>query len=391
MSKRTIEVILDTNTVLHFKRVDLMDWKGLVDHDKIVILVTPVLARELEKQKVHNRSAKLRERADAAIRWLVPLSESDDAAELSPSLSLKFIRHSPSVDYAAHRLSHSISDDEFIANAIERRADDSADVAILTDDAGLRIKAPAHGIRTIAPKRSDRLPEEQDDAQKELMRLRKEVATLQARLPKLVLTFRDGRDQVDFTIPKPSKGTPYVPENIELGETRKEAEERIRRRREYELKSQQWRNLVDMHLPVRLTLENKGTGPATDVMLELLIPAFLTPYSHEHFPEHNFSDDPFTPVVKHKDGDRVIEKKADFTILVHPDFREVTFRMDRLVQHRKLHLWYFYLQFDDLKLVQNFTIVSRMTCAELSEPLETKLHVLSRFEGYTYDDPTRTR
>jgi hypothetical protein len=55
-SKSTVYAFLDTNTVLHFKRPDLVDWNALLDSTTTFIVVTPVLVRELEHQKIHNRS-----------------------------------------------------------------------------------------------------------------------------------------------------------------------------------------------------------------------------------------------------------------------------------------------------------------------------------------------
>jgi hypothetical protein len=64
-------VFIDTNVAMHYQRPDQIDWKKLTGSDSVVLVAAPVLLSELERQKIHNPSRKLKERADAFIRWLV--------------------------------------------------------------------------------------------------------------------------------------------------------------------------------------------------------------------------------------------------------------------------------------------------------------------------------
>ena len=202
MSDHIVHAVLDTNTALHFKRADQIDWLALLQCTRVVTHITPVLARELEAQKVHNKLQKLRERAGATIRWLASLSKGKEQVEIRPGVQLLFIRRSPKIDYDAHHLRPDIADDEFIAHAIEYRNSNKVDVVIITNDFGLGLKAPAHDIPTIAPVADDRLADEPDENQQEVARLRKTLAPLQARSPQLVLTLRDGNKYTEATIDK---------------------------------------------------------------------------------------------------------------------------------------------------------------------------------------------
>jgi hypothetical protein len=68
-------VFLDANAALHFKRADQIDWCSLANVASVVLIFAPVFLRELEEQKLYNRSSKLRQRADDTTRWLAGLMD----------------------------------------------------------------------------------------------------------------------------------------------------------------------------------------------------------------------------------------------------------------------------------------------------------------------------
>lgn len=63
-SDNTAHVFIDTNVALHYRRMDEIDWRQLTGADKVVIVITPVFFRELDKQKVTNKSEKIRDRSE---------------------------------------------------------------------------------------------------------------------------------------------------------------------------------------------------------------------------------------------------------------------------------------------------------------------------------------
>lgn len=84
---------------------------------KCVLHIAPVLLRELEEQKVYNKSERLRERANAVVKWFAELADRPDPIELRPRVELVFIEHEPLVDFAGNRLSERTADDLLIASA----------------------------------------------------------------------------------------------------------------------------------------------------------------------------------------------------------------------------------------------------------------------------------
>ncbi|MEQ6335778.1 hypothetical protein [Sphingobium sp. MK2] len=64
-------LFLDTNILMHFQRIDQIDWPDIADATECILLIAPVVIRELEKHKVQHSSPKLRERAglSTAVRF----------------------------------------------------------------------------------------------------------------------------------------------------------------------------------------------------------------------------------------------------------------------------------------------------------------------------------
>jgi len=351
-------VVLDTNTILHFKRPDQIDWISLLNCSSVVIVITPTLVRELEKQKVDNRSKKTRKRADATIRWLGSLSEGQESPEIRPGVTFSFIRYSPSIDFNAHKLSHAISDDELIAHTIEYRDTTDANVVMVTNDLGLRMKLPPHNIPALRPREEDKLPEELDESEEEIVRLQKTLARIQARGPRLALTFRDGKMYANMTV----RFDMWSPIRSSMSEASWE----------YARTAHRWKNDVAQYLSVRLTLENKGTAAATDIHIDFALPEFVRPFSEDDYPSHpskrteptTASSFPRWPSSPTFPGELVVDS----------NFREVSYRIPSLVHHRRLYLPTFFLRFVDLGSVQNFSAIYRIGCVEDLNISEDELH-----------------
>lgn len=175
MTETVPHIILDTNTLLHFKRPDLLDWKVLLNAPEVNLVVTPALIDELEAQKTYqNRSRKLKERAHAAIMWISKFIDQTEPQEISPGVKLVFLRDSPTIHFADYRLSPTVPDDQLIASALQLQQEAGVSVLFVTNDTGLRLKLPTRGLTAVAPRAADRLPDELDDVEKEAVELGKD-------------------------------------------------------------------------------------------------------------------------------------------------------------------------------------------------------------------------
>ncbi len=211
----TIHVFVDTNTALHFRRPDQIDWVALTGAQKVVLVASPVLLRELEEQKVHNRSARLRDRADKYIRWLAEHLR-NPGRDVRPGVQWHFITTEPLIDFATNGLSSSVMDDHLIASVLTYSPEDGGMVQVATADLPLEVKLRSRMITVLPIPDSDRLPQEPDPAEKEIRELKQQVARLQARFPKLTLLALGGQARFETRLPS----TPKAPDPASLAEMR---------------------------------------------------------------------------------------------------------------------------------------------------------------------------
>ncbi len=202
-----VHVFLDTNTVLHYKRADQVDWCTLVDATEVVLVIAPVLMRELEHQKVHNPSRKLRERADGIVKWLAQFLRSSTPRTVRPGVTLCFVDHELQVDFVAQRLSPTVADDQLIASVLDHMQAHTERTLVATADLGLEAKLRGRRIELLLLPDELRLPGEPDPLEKELQQTRLELQRLKSRSPRLGVTFANGSHQLQVTLSAP----PHVP------------------------------------------------------------------------------------------------------------------------------------------------------------------------------------
>jgi predicted ribonuclease YlaK len=185
--------LLDTNSLLHFKRPDQIDWPALLKSSPVTLVFAPIVIRELEQQKVENPIRKLKDRAHSTLQWLAKYADAAEPISIRPNVFVQFIRRSPTIDFAVHHLAHTISDDQLIASALEFKSETNVPVTIVTADLGLRLKLREHDLEGVAPAETDRLADEPDEAERELAKLRRGHAPIRQRSRRSVLPHSNAR------------------------------------------------------------------------------------------------------------------------------------------------------------------------------------------------------
>lgn len=186
------EILIDTNQVLHFQRIDQIDWRALTGSDRCTLVIAPILLRELEQKKIFSPSAALKARAAGMIDFLVGQMALPDPVVLRPNVLLAFAEHEPTIDFAAHHLVREVNDDHYIAAALERQSATSLTTFIASNDGGMAMKLRSRPIRVLRLPDELRLPADVDAEQKELRDAKREIARLKSRQPKLSVTFTGG-------------------------------------------------------------------------------------------------------------------------------------------------------------------------------------------------------
>lgn len=271
-------VILDTNTLLHYKRPDRLDWASYFEAGEIVLVITPALIHELEQQKLANRSARLKRRANEVIQWLNGYLEGPAPSYVSENVRLHFYDESPRIDFDAHRLSESVPDDTLIATAIQFREQTNEAVALFTNDTGLRMKLRARSIQAVKPRVEDRLADEPDETEIELERTRKELQRFQNRLPGLQLSFEDGCSFMSIELSEIEEApAPKVRSAWYFGHSEDAIIEYDKQYQTYLAEFQRWRSLEQRQFCCNLVLHNNGSAEATNISVEMSFPEGVVP------------------------------------------------------------------------------------------------------------------
>jgi hypothetical protein len=196
------DIIIDTNQVLHFRRIDEIDWCALAGCSPCTIVITPILLRELEQKKIFSPSASLKDRARRMSDYLVEQAALPDPIRLRENVTLAFAEHEPAIDFAAHKLVRDVNDDHFIAAALERQAVSGLRTFIASNDGGMALKLRSRPIDVLRLPETLALPAEVDAEQKELRDAKREIARLKSQRPKLSLSFADGSAKCDIRSPR---------------------------------------------------------------------------------------------------------------------------------------------------------------------------------------------
>jgi len=188
---------LDTNIFLHYETIDHIDWQSHFESDEIVLIIAPVVIRELNRHKDFPSSPKPRDRAAASLSRLHEWLDREAPIFIRSAVELQFHAVDPLLDFASEKLSRDIPDDHLIATVIEFRSENpSGKTVIVTDDLGLKLKSKSHAIQTFQLPISSRLPEEPDASEKRIKQLERELRRFQQRNPVLKLLFSTRQDHL---------------------------------------------------------------------------------------------------------------------------------------------------------------------------------------------------
>lgn len=317
-------IFVDTNTALHFRRPDEIDWCSLAASKQVVLVAAPILLRELENQKIVNTSRKLRDRAGSFIKWLHPFVL-DSSKEVRKGVQWHFLTSEPQVDFASERLSLTVADDHLIASVLEFSRERDEAVFVVTADIGLLVKLRTRGVSILTLPDEAQLPSELDPLERENRALREEMRRIQSRMPRLAVRFPNGSQDCEafllcpppedirslqeirlahsvMIIPSSRKPAPNDPYGFgitnflvgldSLGVSEESARTYNDELREFYAKyesylrsDETWQELIGRHVSVEFSLANEGSAPATNIDLELSFPENISPVEADSLPE----------------------------------------------------------------------------------------------------------
>lgn len=325
-----MDILIDTNIILHFRRLDELDWCDLAGVTSCSLIVTPVLMRELERNKVSNPNTKLRQRAREAILWLAKKLGEKSPTRLRKGVTLIFDDQEPLLDFAEHRLSRDIADDHFIASAIDWSKRSGKNVAIATADSGFALKLRSRPVGYLQPGDEWRLPDAIDAERDELKEIKRQLDRERNRRPNLSVQFEGEGKVVSVKSeavepPKSLDDVRALYSRMSLGEyaaadNRRESEVGIYSSEpvheynralgaffdEYEIylsKHRIWAEQEERTIELVFSLANLGSAPASNIDVTLNFPSHVEVIAVEDAPEE--PEEP-EPPLKPRPNQRIV-------------------------------------------------------------------------------------
>jgi hypothetical protein len=206
MAGSHVVLFLDTNIFLHYLPFEQIDWLKVVGAGSVLIVIPPVIVRELNKHKDFHPQPYIRSRVAKVIQRLFALLENGAHVHVCNRVGIYLEPHDPSVDFGDYRLNKDSQDDHLIASILTyRQAHSSEDIRLVTSDSGLHLvaKAKKWGITPLSLSDDWKLPVEQDADKKRIQELERQIRSYEARIPKLQILFADGRQLKRIVLESP--------------------------------------------------------------------------------------------------------------------------------------------------------------------------------------------
>ncbi|MGC2109027.1 MAG: PIN domain-containing protein, partial [Candidatus Korobacteraceae bacterium] len=196
-------IFLDTNAFLHFAPPSEIDWLSLALCSQAVLVISPIVLRELNKHKDTSTLRKIKQRAASALKLLGEYSDSTPPINVRRGVELEFRVNDPLIEFADFQLSREVPDDWLLATAVEFAIETGLpqyQVLVCSNDLGLTLKARSQPLIASLPIPSHlRLPDELNAEERRSRELEEENRQLRNALPDLTLSFPDGNPYSNAT------------------------------------------------------------------------------------------------------------------------------------------------------------------------------------------------
>lgn len=171
-------LFLDTNIFIHFKGFEDIPWKSLLDtDDDVTIVLASIIIREIDSHKdsskgrVKNKARKISEKLNQIL-----------LSGQSSRIPLVYCKETPIKDTEKDIFDLSVNDDRFLLNVLHSSFP-KEDVYVVSNDTDLLLKAKDLELNILRMDDTYRSSEEPTDEEKELKKVREELARWTERRP----------------------------------------------------------------------------------------------------------------------------------------------------------------------------------------------------------------
>lgn len=188
-----MKCFIDTNSLIHYTLFTEVDWLTELNLDEIELVICSTVLHELDEKKLSANSEDLRNRCRKIVS---KLGEFESGSLIRDKVKIIFSIQDLNIDWDKEGLNFRILDDRIIATILSD--EDFGHCSIITADLGLKLKAESRKINTL--KLGDHLLVEviQNKKNKEIIKLREKIASLEDMHPKVTLKILDNEEQKEF-------------------------------------------------------------------------------------------------------------------------------------------------------------------------------------------------
>lgn len=198
MTTQTLYLFPDTNLFIQCKSLNELDWSEWANFSEIHLIVCHPVLREIDNQK-NRRNGRVSRRARKTHSLFRDIAINEKDYELiqknGPKVKLFLEPLIGPCSELSDRLDHSKPDDEIVGCLFTYvKQYPEADVRLLTHDSGPMMTAKSLGLSFIPVKEDWILPPENNEANREIVRLKNEIAQLKKAEPEFHIKCLDSND-----------------------------------------------------------------------------------------------------------------------------------------------------------------------------------------------------
>lgn len=302
----------DTNVLLHYQRLDQVDWCALVGRKLVTLLISPVVVRELDEQKYKQTSRRLKKRAAELIGYLSGLVSDSTLGVIVIREGVHLVLQSESP--GTRKSISENSDDQIVMSILAfREANPGTTVQVVTADLGLQLKATQNGLPILRMPDRLKLEDSPDPLEVELNQTRQKLAKYERAAPNPTMAFENGETHMSATrsvarryteqqrveavakyrerYPKMISAPPrslyrvmdIPPSQDEVDKYDLALERFFEAIPAYLDKLEIHSEIVSRTISIKLIVQNTGTAPAEDLDVSLEFPAEAKITDREHF------------------------------------------------------------------------------------------------------------
>ena len=187
-------LFLDTNIYIHYKGFEDIPWKDLLStEDDVTVVMTSIILREINghkdssKGKVKNKARKISEKLKSILLNGQP-----------SRIPLVYCRETPIKEHEKETFDLTVNDDRFLLNVLHSSYP-KEHIYVVSNDTDLLLKAKEAGLNILPMDETYRSAEEPTEEEKELKRVKEELARWTDRRANPKLLFAEsGTDELSF-------------------------------------------------------------------------------------------------------------------------------------------------------------------------------------------------